>query len=119
MGGRGVKTYLSGAMTGIENLNFPAFHEAADRLRAQGHEVISPAESFDGDITLARETYLRWDIEQVLAVEAVAVLPGWQHSKGARLEVAVAVAIGIPVLWATDMSPVPDALLHPICRCSS
>lgn len=113
-----MRVYTAGPMTGLPDYNFPAFHEAARRIRAEGHEVHNPAESFDGATDLPRETYMRFDIGLILDSDAVAVLPRWQRSKGARLEVAVAVAIGIPVLWASDLSPVPDILLRPVCRCS-
>ena len=36
--------YLSGPMTGLPDLNFPAFHAAADKLRSQGVQVVNPAE---------------------------------------------------------------------------
>lgn len=39
-----MRWYVSGPMTGLPLLNFPAFHAAAAKLRAQGHEVINPAE---------------------------------------------------------------------------
>ena len=38
------RLYLAGPMTGIEDLNFPAFHAEAARLRALGYTVINPAE---------------------------------------------------------------------------
>lgn len=108
--------YVSGGMSfrSDTDWNFPAFHEAAADLRAQGHKVLNPAENHEGRTDLPRHVYMRTDIAQVLSADAVAVLPGWQKSKGARLEVSIAVAIGIPVVWAADLSPVPDALLHPI-----
>ena len=39
-----MKMYLSGPMTGMAENNFPAFHDAAAKLRAGGHEVVNPAE---------------------------------------------------------------------------
>lgn len=39
-----MRMYLSGPMTGIENYNFPEFFRIARLLRAQGFEVVSPAE---------------------------------------------------------------------------
>lgn len=39
-----MRTYICGPMSGIEALNFPAFHAEARRLRALGHTVVNPAE---------------------------------------------------------------------------
>lgn len=39
-----MRVYLSGPMSGIADNNFPAFHEHAAQLRAQGFYVVSPAE---------------------------------------------------------------------------
>lgn len=99
--------YLSGPMTGIEDFNRPAFDKAAKELRDLGFEVIVPGEneSYD-EIEKARkevsrqkrEFYLSRDIEFILEqADLVVVLPGWEESEGAKLEVAVAQAIGIPV----------------------
>ena len=38
------RLYLAGPMTGLPELNFPAFHAEAARLRALGYEVVNPAE---------------------------------------------------------------------------
>jgi hypothetical protein len=38
------RIYLSGPMTGIPENNFPAFHMWAERLRADGYDVVNPAE---------------------------------------------------------------------------
>jgi hypothetical protein len=46
------KIYLSGPMTGLPDLNFPAFNAAASALRAKGLNVINPAEiNIDGEKT--------------------------------------------------------------------
>lgn len=85
-------------MTGYDEMNYPAFHAGAQALREAGHEVFNPAETFDGDKSLTWETYMRVDLQAVLDAEGVAVLDGWESSRGATLEVAVARAIGIPVV---------------------
>jgi hypothetical protein len=89
--------YLSGPMTGYPDFNYPAFRKAADVLRTQGLEVFDPSECFDGDQTLLKETYMREDITAVLKATLVVTLDGWEKSSGARLEVEVAKAIGVPV----------------------
>ena len=89
--------YLAGPMTGLPEFNRPAFFAEAKRLRAQGHKVLNPAEHFGGDTSLPWQAYMREGIAAVLMAECVRVLPGWENSKGARLEVAVAEAIGIEI----------------------
>lgn len=100
-----MRLYLSGPMTGLPDYGYPIFHAAAERLRALGHEVENPAEHFKGRQDLPRKVYLKRDIGEVLKAEAVAVLPGWQGSKGACLEVAVAREIGLPILDAATLEP--------------
>lgn len=90
--------YLSGPMTGLPDFNRPAFHAAAATLRAQGHVVINPAEVDLGpDATWA--DYMRIHLAEIARrVTQVFVLPGWESSRGAQLEVHVARALGLPVV---------------------
>lgn len=101
-----MKIYLAGPMNGHPLFNFPAFHRAAKELRERGHEVASPAENdlecgFDPAGTLDGfdlAAAFRWDVEQILKAEQIALLPGWDGSVGATLERAIAEAIGIEVI---------------------
>lgn len=95
--------YISGPMTGYAEYNYPAFHEAAAKLRALGYEVLNPAEGFDGAHDLPYDDYIRKDIKNLLESDFVALLDGWEESAGAHLEVAVAVGIGIPVALIDDV----------------
>lgn len=106
-----MRVFITGPMRNYALWNFPAFDDAAVRLRALGHEVVSPAEhDREGGFDPASETLedfdlraaFAWDIEQVLAVDAVITLPGWKKSRGASAEVAVAIAVGTPVLSLSD-----------------
>ena len=40
------RIYLSGPMTGLPGLNFPAFAAITANLRAYGHTVTNPAELY-------------------------------------------------------------------------
>ena len=95
-----MKIYLVGPMTGIEEFNFPAFHAAAKRLRAEGHTVFNPAENDGGKADKPRAHYMRMDVRALVDCEAIMVLPGWLDSRGARLEVQIAVACDLPLYEA-------------------
>ena len=89
-----MRVYISGPMRGYPAYNFPAFHEAACRLAGAGHAAINPAQN-PGGLTPAQ--YMDIDLALLRAAEAVLVLPGWENSKGAAVEVAYAHYLGIPV----------------------
>lgn len=93
--------YLSGPMTGFPDLNFPAFHAMTTSLRAGGHKVTNPAElNPDGG---SWNDCMRCDIAALMNCDTVATLPGWEHSKGARLEVLIAERLGMTVVNAHDL----------------
>jgi hypothetical protein len=106
-----MKVYLSGPMRGIKDFNFPAFDAAASFLRSRGHEVFNPAEkdrdhdpkgiswkSKTGDIKAAeatgvfdRRVAIRQDLDYIIDhADAIALLPGWDQSKGANAELWLA-----------------------------
>lgn len=97
-----MRLYLAGPMTGLPDLNFPAFHAHAARLRALGHVVISPAEAC-ADIAGQWHACMRRDLQLLLHCEAIALLAGWENSRGARLEHHVATQLGIAVHLADDI----------------
>lgn len=81
--------YICGPMTGIKDFNYPLFNATAARWRKAGYEVENPAE-INASRNTTREEYLARDIERLLKCKAIATLPGWQDSKGARIEMAIA-----------------------------
>lgn len=97
-------------MTGLPNFNFPAFENAASLLRSSGWSVYSPRENDaekgiepdpEGlviqDESITFKDLMKTDLWQVCDSDAVFVLPGWEYSRGALLEVHVAHRIGVPV----------------------
>lgn len=106
-----MKVYLSGPMTGIENQNEEEFIRAFEWLRNQGYSPITPLElAFHQDRSrafskLPAATYaqrLAYDIKAMAEMaQKVCVLPEWNNSVGARMEVAFAItAMHIPVFEA-------------------
>lgn len=91
--------YVAGPMTGYPEFNYPAFIAAAQALRDLGHDVLNPVDSEMYNDTGKPQTwdwYMRHALRMVLDAEAVALLPGWQVSRGAQLEHEVASALGLP-----------------------
>lgn len=101
--------YIAGPMSYRPQFNFPLFDEVASRLRSVGRAVVSPAE-LDSDavrhqalaspdgvpqgrIMLAGQTwgdFLARDVKLIAdEVTHIVLLPGWETSRGARLEAFV------------------------------
>lgn len=107
--------YVAGPMTGRPLWNFPMFDKVTELLRQGGSEVISPAEEdrvqgFDPVLdpgAVPSETFMerarQWDAEQILTkATCILMLPGWENSRGARAEKALAEWKGIPVMYWVD-----------------
>ena len=111
---RSSRLYLSGPMTGLPQQNYPAFHAAAASLRRAGYRVVNPAElhphsrlrRWQATMTawLTRTPapalptwgeYMRAALVGLLRCEAIVLLPGWEHSRGARCEVSLAAELGM------------------------
>lgn len=107
--------YIAGPMRGIEDYNFPAFDRAAKYLADLGHTVLNPADidretGFDPQTlptdfdwtqipkTLSLKEIVRRDLNAIQKCAAIYLLTGWQNSKGATAEHAVAVWLGLQVL---------------------
>lgn len=114
--------YLSGPMTGIAEFNYPAFRAAAGALRADGWEVYDPSSSGPGQVGTfdptgldGSETGSEFDMKAAfrdftrhIIDEAthLAVLPGWESSGGARIEISLAMYLGLPIFDALTGAPV-------------
>lgn len=108
-----MKTYIAGPMSGIKDLNFPAFNAAAAKYRARGVEVINPAEMNGGEDELALcadmtpeqlaahwQACMRKDLTAICAeCDHVVMLDGWMTSRGATLEHHVAKALGLTITY--------------------
>jgi hypothetical protein len=134
--GRPPAVYLAGPMRGLQHWNADAFDQAAAAWATEGWTVFNPMEmaclgGFDPRQATTEEevkakghdnAYLRKvmreDLEAVLRVEALALLPGWEKSMGATVEVALAQFLGLPLFSAVTMirlrpRPVPwSGLIH-------
>ena len=87
--------YISGPISGLPDGNRPAFAEMAATLRSKGWEVVNPHELFAAEVEESWEGYMRKDLAALLTCTHIVLLPGWEQSRGARLEQLIADAVGI------------------------
>lgn len=119
---RKTRIYLAGPMTGKPEFNFPAFMNAARRLREMGYEVFNPAEHDiqmhgeqewmkdpNGDPEVAKAG--GFDLRKALGADlnyicqfadGICLLQGWQDSKGATAEYHTAKALGLHIMYMNE-----------------
>jgi hypothetical protein len=86
--------YISGPMTGQPDCNRPLFNAVAERLQVKARcRVLNPARHPDGLGEWA--DYMRLALADLARATKVVVLPGWDKSRGARLENDIARRLGI------------------------
>lgn len=106
--GKPVKVYLAGPMTGLPEYNFPAFFQAAELLRERGLIVENPAEHAQRNPQSSWEGYMRQSIKILMRCDEIYLLPGWEESSGACLELILAYALKMPTHhpknWYPDYS---------------
>lgn len=110
------KVYIAGPMRGYAELNFPAFLDASHRFRCAGWTVRNPVEigreAFGLDPqAVSPAAFLREDVRILIDCDAIAVLPGWELSTGAKCEAAVARSLGLTFYDATTLEEIPPPSL--------
>ena len=93
-----MRIYIAGAMTGYENLNWPAFDRKERELSAQGWQCVNPARldreaGIDPNREMGEYDYTACayrDVVALLDCDAIYLMADWQHSKGACWERALA-----------------------------
>jgi hypothetical protein len=113
------RIYLAGPMAGVVGWNHPAFKVAREHLEGLGFKVHDPTQHEPEGVAdkygleegksvpaEARAEYLKGDFEAILKADEIVLLPGWETSTGANVELLFAYAVGIPAFrW------VPEGLL--------
>lgn len=89
-----MRIYISGPITGNDRFQ-DDFKNAARIITEAGHEYINPAALIDVIPGADWEHYMRLDFVLLCEAEAIAFLPGWRFSAGAKAERAWASAFGL------------------------
>ena len=92
--------YISGPITGIEDYK-TNFKKAQEYLESERHDVINPA-NLDRIIPQIHKVsvtnILDIDINLLACADAIALLPGWNHSAGCKTELKYALAHNYPIM---------------------
>lgn len=101
------RIYIAGPMSHYPGHNYDSFRETEVLLQRAGFETENPAAPDDTlDDVRPWAYYMRRALHQLADCDGVALLDGWEASRGARLEVHVAHALGMPTLplklWLTS-----------------
>lgn len=89
--------YIAGAMRGIPDLNQPAFAAAAQKLRLEGFEVFNPAAANLEGMPLPK--IMGYVLARLCEADAIALLPKWWRSGGARIEWLLARYLGLKIIY--------------------
>lgn len=90
------RIYIAGPMTGHALYNYPTFMAAEAWLRDAGYDVINPARNgLPSDAPWPQ--HMRRDLALLLTCGRLALLPGWEASRGATLERDIAERLGMRV----------------------
>lgn len=120
-----MRVYVAGKMRGVPYYGFPQFDAMRDKLMAEGHSVVSPADidrnaGFDAMKCAADTDWnaipagfdlqecVERDLLAVLECDAIMMMDGWEKSTGARAEFAVATWAGKTVLYETPKAKPTD-----------
>jgi len=118
------RVYCAGPMSSYpKDYNFPAFYSAAESLEKQGYEPVNPAQlDIEAGFTLERikalapaefQEFLKGaakrDLDALQQCDAIALLPGWESSKGAKAEKAVAEWLGLETIYLKGEAPTEES----------
>lgn len=99
-----MKIYICGSITDGGTITDPAeilkreqlFHDAERDLRAAGYDVINPARKEGRENCSSWLDYMRASLRDIAEADALALLPAWERSRGAKVEDRLACDLGLP-----------------------
>lgn len=81
-----MKVYVSGKITGLErSVAVANFARAEKFLKNKGYEVVNPTQLCDENVSW--DDAMKICIAELVKCDAIYLLPDWQDSKGAKIEI--------------------------------
>lgn len=101
--------YIAGPISGMKDDNRQAFRRAENVINNLYGRAINPA-CLDLDEGATWEECMRKCLTMLCVCKAIALLPGWEDSRGAKVEYQTAITLGMPVYHLTGdyFAPTPE-----------
>jgi hypothetical protein len=90
------KIYISGKITGIEAQAAQLFEQAETDIRNAGFEPVNPMK-LNHNHDKSWESYMKADLKALLDCDGIFMLNNWTDSKGALIELDLALKLKIPI----------------------
>jgi hypothetical protein len=100
--------YISGKYSGDIDNNIALARKVAIEVWERGHVALCPhlnTANFEKDCKLQYDDYIKGDLLLIEGCQAILMLPGWEESQGAQIELEYAEKLGLPVYYYPD---IPD-----------
>lgn len=94
------RIYISGRITGItESVSRKAFKNAQKHYESLGYEVVNPWEIDPMVDEPTWSDYMAADISELFKCDTIYMLSGWENSKGAKVELAIAQQLELTIIY--------------------
>lgn len=94
--------YVSGGMTGLPGMNRKNFNRVTKMLEDRGFTVFNPAD-IKGEADWGWDEYMREAIRGQMESQDIFMLNGYEHSKGAMIELDLAKKLNMGVTYEMDI----------------
>lgn len=99
-----MRIYLSGKITGLDKEVYSRQFERAESFyKTGGFDVINPVkigeEILKQNPSATWEDFMQKDLEALKTCTHIALLEGWEESKGAKMEKAEAEKMGLEIMY--------------------
>jgi hypothetical protein len=95
------KIYISGKITGLDISEAEKLFKDAEKYAKyeMGYEPVNPMELCKQDDAWEWIDYMRVDIKALVDCDAILMLPNWEDSEGAKLELVIAKGLKLEIYY--------------------
>lgn len=98
-----IKVYISGRISGLPMDEVTAkFAQAEAEVKAKGATPVNPLNIHTGKGNPEWADHMKADIKAMMDCDALYVLTDWQQSRGAKIEVQLALSLGMQVMYQKE-----------------